>query len=146
MPARRLTSTPKTIMSAWEAVGIILFNLQEVLGVVKGKQEAQNFSHSKTSVPTKPPIPETPRAVSRVTPTAFSLGTRKTPSSPKLKELLSGLSKGLKTDHSGQRSCDGGTQSVSATGWKRKKRKHLRPPEAHKGNGSYFGNGNSVIG
>jgi len=95
MPARRLTFTPKNIMSAWEAVGIIPFNPRRVLGVVKRKQEAQNVLHTKTSVPTAPPIPKTPRAVSRVTRTAFSLVTRTTPSSRNLKELLSGLSEGF---------------------------------------------------
>ena len=93
MPARRLTFTPKNIMSAWKAMGIIYYNLWQVLGGVKRKQE--NVSHSKTSAMPPPAIPKTPRAVSRVTRTAFSIVTRKTPSSLKLKALLSGLSEGF---------------------------------------------------
>jgi len=95
MATQRLPFTPKNIMSAWEAVGIIPFNPRRVLGVVKPKQEAQNVSHPKVSVTTVSPIPKTLRAVCRVTQTAFSLVTRKNSFSVKLKELLSGLSEGF---------------------------------------------------
>ena len=74
-------------------MGIIPYNPRRVLRGVKRKQE--NVSHSETSAMPPPTIPKTPRAVSRVTRTAFSLVTRKTPSSLKLKALLSGLSEGF---------------------------------------------------
>ena len=94
MPAQRLTFTPENILSAWETVGIIPFNPRRALGGVKRKH--QNVSHSKSSATlTTPAIPKTPRAVSRTTRTAFSLVTRTTPSSLKLKSLLSGLSEGF---------------------------------------------------
>ena len=95
MPDWRLTCTLKNIIRAWEAVGIICFNLWQVLGVVKQKQEAQKVPHPKASVTTAPPIPKTPRAVSRVTRKACSIVSRKTPSSLKLKEILSRLLEGF---------------------------------------------------
>jgi len=90
MPARRLAFTAKNILSAWEAVGIFPFNPRRAVGHVKRKE--QNISNSETS---GIHIPKTPRAVSRATRTAISLVTRTTPSSQKLKALLSGLSEGF---------------------------------------------------
>jgi len=123
MPARRPTFTYKNIMSTWEAVGIILFNPRQVLGVGKLKQEAQNVSHLKTSVATVPPILKTPGAVSRIIRTVFSLITRKTPSSLKLKALLSGLAEGFQQTIEDKVVEEEAQPPVSATGWKRKKGK-----------------------
>ena len=90
MPARRLTFTAKNILSAWEVVGIFPFNTWCVVGQVKQKEK--NISNSETS---SFHIPKTPRAVSRATRTAISWVTRTTPSSQRLKALLSGLSEGF---------------------------------------------------
>jgi len=90
MPAQRLALTAKHILSAWEAVGIFPFNPRRAVGHVKQKE--QSVSHSETS---SIHIPKTPRAVSRATRTAISLVTPNTPSSQKLKALLSGLSEGF---------------------------------------------------
>ncbi|RPB01511.1 hypothetical protein L873DRAFT_1887983 [Choiromyces venosus 120613-1] len=70
MPARRLAFTEKNILSAWEAVGIFLFNVCHALEQVKQKE--QNISNSETS----------------------SIHILKTPCT-KLKALLSGLSEGF---------------------------------------------------
>jgi len=94
MPARRLTFTPENIRAAWEAVGIIPFNLWSVLGGVK--QENKNVSEAKGLTGGGAlPLPKTPSAVSHTTRTAISLVTRNSPSSQKLKSLLSGLSEGF---------------------------------------------------
>jgi len=90
MPARRLAFTAKNTLSAWEAVGIFPFNPRRAVGHVKRKE--QNVSHSETS---GIHIPKTIRAVSCATRTAISLVMRNTPSSQKLKVLLSGLSEGF---------------------------------------------------
>ncbi|KAG0134532.1 hypothetical protein HOY82DRAFT_602348 [Tuber indicum] len=85
-----LAFTPKNILSAWEAVGVFPFNPRRALG--QAKHEEQNISTSET---TSIRVPKTPRAVSRATRTVISLVTRNTPSSKKLKGLLSGLSEGF---------------------------------------------------
>ena len=73
---------------------IILFNPGRVLGVVKRKEtKIVVTGHAGRDV--APFIPKAPRAVSRTTRTAISLVTRPTPSSQKLKALLSDLSEGF---------------------------------------------------
>ena len=94
MPARRLTFTPENISAAWEAVGIIPFNPRRVLGGVKRENKKVSDAKGLTGGGALP-VPKTPRAVSRTTRTAISLVTRNTPSSQKLKSLLSGLSEGF---------------------------------------------------
>ena len=94
MPARRHTFTAENIRAAWEAVGFIPFNSRRVLGVVKRK-ETRIVAAEHASRDAAPPVPKTPRAVSRTTRTAISLVTRTTPSSQKLKALLSNLSEGF---------------------------------------------------
>ena len=94
MPARRHTFTPENIRAAWEAVGIIPFNPRPVLGVVKRK-ESKIMVMGHAGRHAAPFIPKTPRAVSRTTRTAISLVTCTTPSSQKLKALLSDLSEGF---------------------------------------------------
>jgi len=96
MPARRLAFTSSNIQSAWEAVGIIPFNPRRVLGAVKRKEPPASKVHT-LSVGGNPHshIPKTPRVVSRATPTAYSLVTRNTPSSQRLKSILSGLWEGF---------------------------------------------------
>jgi len=94
MPARRLTFTLENIRTAWEAVGVIPFNPRRVLGVVKRKEtKVALLEHAHRGA--APPVPKTPPAVSRTTRTAISLVTRTTPSSQKLKVLLSDLSEGF---------------------------------------------------
>jgi len=90
MPAQRLAFTAKNILSAWEAVGIFPFNPHQAVGHVKRKD--QNVSNSETAGIY---IRKTHRAVSHATRTVISLVTRTTPSSLKLKALLSGLSEGF---------------------------------------------------
>jgi len=94
MPARRHTFTAENIRAAWEAVGIIPFNPRRVLGVVKWK-ETKIVVVEYAGQDAAPPVPKTPRAGSRSTRTAISLVTRTTPSSQKLKVLLSNLSEGF---------------------------------------------------
>lgn len=94
MPARRLTFTSENIRAAWEAVGIIPFNPWRVLGVVK--REKKNVLESEgLAIGGACGVPKTPRAVSRTTRTAINIVTRNTPSSQKLKSLLSGLAEGF---------------------------------------------------
>ena len=94
MPARRHTFTAENMRAAWEAVGIIQFNPQRVLGVVKRK-ETKIVAAEHAGRDAAPPVPKTPRAVSRTTRTAISLVTCTTPSSHKFKALLSNLSEGF---------------------------------------------------
>jgi len=94
MPARRHTFTAESIRAAWEAVGLIPFNPRRVRGVVKRKEtKIVVVKHASQDAAT--PVPKTPRAVSRTTRTAISLVTHTTPSSQKLKALLSNLSEGF---------------------------------------------------
>lgn len=91
MPARRLTFTESNIRSAWEAVGIIPFNPRRVLaGETKKRQKVSDPEIQSCSQTL-----QTPRAVSRATRTAFSLVTRNTPGSQKLRSILTDLSDGL---------------------------------------------------
>jgi len=91
MPARRLTFIEENIRSAWEAVGIIPFNPRRAIGSLKRK-EPKVPQEKVLAATTAPRIPKTLRAVSRITRTAASLVTKTTPSSLRLKELLSNLS------------------------------------------------------
>lgn len=93
MPARESTFTPKNIINAWKACGIIPFNPRQVLSAESRNHDGASTSRLSVSATTK--TPSTPRAVSRTTRTAISLVTRSTPSSEKLKALLSGLSEGF---------------------------------------------------
>jgi len=94
MPARRLAFTEVNIRSAWEAVGILPFNPQRATGGLKGKDV--NITQEKDLAgDVRPKIPKTPRALSQITRPATVLGTRNTPASQKLKELLSNLSTGF---------------------------------------------------
>ncbi|KAG0131842.1 hypothetical protein HOY82DRAFT_607408 [Tuber indicum] len=94
MPARRLTFTRENILRAWEAVGIIPFNPRRAIGSVKQKEAKVTQGKGLADVvATK--IPKTPRAVSRISRTAASLVTKTTPTSLKLKELLSNLAEGF---------------------------------------------------
>jgi len=65
MPARRLTFTRENRVSAWEAVGIILFNSRLAIGGFMRK-EAKVAQEKGLAGPETPKIPKTPRAVSRI--------------------------------------------------------------------------------
>ena len=95
MPARELTFTTKNILSAWEAAGAIPVNPRRVLK----SETRKNSKGVSLPVPSQPStscrVPKTPRAVSRDTRSAIALISRNTPSSKKLKALLSGLSEGF---------------------------------------------------
>lgn len=91
MLARRLAFTQENILSAWEAVGIIPFNPRRAIGSVKRKEAKVTQGKILADAET-PKIPKTPWVVSRISRTAASLLTKTTPSSLKLKELLSNLS------------------------------------------------------
>jgi len=96
MPARELTFTTKNILSAWEASGAIPLNPRRVQKS-ETRKNSDGVSQPKpfrTSAPLHK-VPKTPRAVSRDTRSAIALVSRNTPSSKKLKVLLSFLPEGF---------------------------------------------------
>ena len=94
MPARRLTITRENILSAGEAVVRIPFIPRRAIEGLKRKEAKVTQEKGLAGAGTQK-IPKTPRAVSRITRTAASLLPKTTPSSLKLKQLLSNLSEGF---------------------------------------------------
>jgi len=129
MPARRLAFTPENILSAWEAVGIIPLNPRRAIGMVKRTEKPVTQGKCVASE-AAPKIPKTTRAVSRITRTTAFLVTRNTPTSLKLKGLLSDLSQGFQPTIADKVVEEEAHQQYRQLMGKKKK-KHIRPTQTY---------------